>query len=277
MRTTRKSNLISILLIVTLAIALVMVVIFGSIKQKKEQAQLKAKTAMYNKITQEENKRAIEVKKEKAERTFIEKCQSGTAKYAILGDSITDAGNVTKGITGGASIPSKGYASLLKDKLVEKYGDGIIFGNRGTGGQTVAQATEKVATEIIPNKYDLVVIQLGTSDWNSGTSLEKFETDYRKLVDLLTSKTNAEIACTSMGWLNNWNGLSSFFRETEYNKIIQKISVEHGLKYIDTYTAMKNSGKDWSAITLTSDPVHPNDEGHIIWSNEIFKTLTKNN
>ena len=76
-------------------------------------------------------------------------------KYVILGDSITDAGNVTKGITGGASIPSKGYASLLENKLVEKYGAGITFDNRGIGGQTVAQATEKVATEIIPNNYDL--------------------------------------------------------------------------------------------------------------------------
>ena len=69
--------------------------------------------------------------------------------------------------------------------------------------------------------------------------------DYRKLVDLLISKTDAEIVCTSMGWINNLNGIFSFCRETEYNKIIQKISVEQDLKYIDTYTAMKNSGKDW--------------------------------
>ena len=40
---------------------------------------------------------------------------------------------------------------------------------------------------------------------------------------------------------------------------------------------MKNSGKDWQAITLTSDPVIPNDEGHIIWANEIFENLTKIN
>ena len=46
--------------------------------------------------------------------------------------------------------------------------------------------------------------------------------DYRQLVDLLISKTDAEIACTSMGWINNWNGMFSFCRETEYNNIIQK-------------------------------------------------------
>jgi len=294
MKITRKiNNLLSIFLISTLFIALVIVVIFGTKKEKREQLQLKETNLINYKITKEENEKVLEkqnvkvLEEEKAvikqnsiikeKIKFIEKCQNGSARYAILGDSITDAGNVTKQITGGASIPSKGYASVLRDKLILKYGTGITFDNRGIAGQTVDQSVSRVATQIIPNNYDLVVIQLGTNDWNSGTTLKKFETDYRQLVDLLISKTRAEIVCTSMGWVNNIKGIANISSETEYNKIIQKISVEHKLKYIDTYTAMKNSGKGWSAITLTSDPVHPNDAGHLIWANEIFKNLTKVN
>jgi lysophospholipase L1-like esterase len=210
--------------------------------------------------------------------SFVRKLLTNNAKYAILGDSITDAGNVTQGITGGASSPSKGYASVLRDLVQAKYGTGITFDNRGVGGQTVAQAMARVDTQIIPNNYDLVVIELGTNDWNYGTPLNDFDNNYRKLVEKLLNNTNADIILIGLGYFKDHVGASTLngVRETAYNYIIQKIAYDYNLGYIDTYSAMKNSIYDWSLITYAPDPVHPNDLGHQLWANECFTWLNFN-
>lgn len=200
---------------------------------------------------------------------FILKCISGTAKYAILGDSITDAGNNT-GATGGASDPSKGYASVLRDKIQNKYGTGVTFDNRGIAGQLVSQAAARFDTDILPYDYDLIGLALGTNDWNYGTALHVFENNYRKLVERCINETDADVILIGLGYFKDHDGPSSFCRETEHNKIIQKIAYDYELGYIDTYSAMLKSIYDWSDITLVSDPVHPNDLGHQLWAIESF-------
>lgn len=201
---------------------------------------------------------------------FIKKMISGaTVKIASLGDSITDCGNVTQGITGGASIPSKGWFPLVTQFLQGTYAS-VQATNRGVGGQSVEQAFARIATQIIPFDYDLIFVELGTNDWNYGTPLATFETNYRNLITELVNTTRADILCIGLGWFSTWNGPSSFAPEWQYNQIIRKIALEFGIGYVDTRNAMMCSNKAWADITLTSDPVHPNDAGHEIWANEVI-------
>ena len=113
-------------------------------------------------------------------------------------------------------------------------------------------------------------MELGTNDWNYGTSLAQFEKDYRKLITELVNTTRADILCVGLGWFENYRTPSYVAPEWQYNQIIRKIALEFGIGYVDTRNAMMCSNKAWTDITLTSDPVHPNDAGHQIWANEVI-------
>lgn len=202
----------------------------------------------------------------------IKELLKGTGRVAILGDSITDAGANT-GATGGASAPENGYASHVGYFLREEYGAGTVFYNRGVAGHSTEQAYSRINTEIIPYDLDLVLVAVGTNDWNYGTTLAKFEADYRKIINDVTTFTNAEILCIGLGWFKNWTTAQSIGRETLYNDVIKKICAEKGIGYVDVYSAMKNAetyeGIAWEEMTFAGDPVHPNDAGHWIWAKEI--------
>lgn len=203
---------------------------------------------------------------------LIKKIIKQPVKIVGLGDSIMDCGNVTHGVTGGASAPSKGWFNLVTNYLQSKYTN-VLCTNRGVGGQTVLQAFERIKTQITPYDYDLIFVELGTNDWNYGTPLEEFETNYRNLVQELVDTTRADILCVGLGWFNTWNGPASFTPEWKYNNIIEKIALEFGIGYIDTRSAMMNCGYTWNEITFAQDPVHPNDLGHQIWAGEVITWL----
>lgn len=209
--------------------------------------------------------------------SFKGKLEAGhIASYAILGDSITDAGNVTEGVTGGASSPDKGYASLLYDRLKNQYKGTIKFDNRGVGGQTVEQASARVNDELLPYSYDLIIVELGTNDWNYGTPLDKFREDYESLITSLKNGTRAEIMTISIGYLGEWRGPNTIASEVEYNKIIFEISKKHDIKSIDVRNAMLKSlesGTTFDDLTFQPDPVHPNDLGHELWADTVYGAL----
>lgn len=209
---------------------------------------------------------------------FIEKMLSKqTIKVASLGDSITDCGNVTEGVTGGASSPDKGWFSLLTNYIQNTYSYNVQFTNRGVGGNTVEQAYERVKTQIIPFDYDLIIVELGTNDWNYNTTLEKFESDYKKLIQRLIKTTKASLLCVGLGWFKDWtNPSGNTKKEWQYNQIIKKISLEFNIGYVDTYFEMKNCGYEWEEITLTDDAVHPNDLGHEIWFQAVKQFIDYN-
>ena len=208
---------------------------------------------------------------------FIKLMISGVScKVACLGDSITDAGNVNSGVTGGASDPSKGWFRLLEKYIKNTYGYQIEFTNRGVGGHNVLQSYNRLKTDIIPYNYDLIIVELGTNDWNYRTSLENFEINYRKLIDKLVKNTRASIICVGLGWFKDWKSTTNTTPEWKYNQIIQKICLEYGIGYVDTRFEMMNSGYSWEDITLTSDPVHPNDLGHEIWFNAVKQFISFN-
>ena len=196
---------------------------------------------------------------------FIKKCLLGTANGANLGDSIT--------VGGGTTVPTTyGFAYQAAAKLQTKFGSGVVMTNRGHGGYNASLLlSEIVPLEILPHNYDLIVVEAGTNDWNYSTTLLKFETDYRSLIETLITQTNADLICVGIGWFNGWDSPThNPISETEYNKVIERICAEYKIGYIDVYTAMKNSGQAFNNITYAPDRVHPNDAGATIWANEVF-------
>lgn len=198
----------------------------------------------------------------------LDKFRTGTGKYAILGDSITDT-HCGWGAGGGASDGDHGYPQLLHKYVQAKFGKDILFTNLGRGGNTVQQASERADKFVIPENYDIIGLALGTNDWNLQYDPEVMRTQYIELIEKLLAKTNAGLFMISLGYFHDWK--SEFaYRETAYNTVIFELAQQYGIPVIDTRTAMlqymEQTGHTFADITLAADPVHPNDLGHAVWA-----------
>lgn len=202
------------------------------------------------------------------------KLNAGNLNYTILGDSITDTwcGHAAAG--GGASSAEYGYPQIVYRWLKERYGDEITFTNNGTGGNTVADAYAVIDEQITANNYDVVGIALGTNDWNKQTDLTTFYNTYKSLIDQILTDNDCEIFLIGLGYFAPWKPEKSL-REEDYNRVIRELAKEYDIPYVDTYNGMYKEivlgGYTFEEITLTADPVHPNDIGHRVWASEVFK------
>lgn len=201
------------------------------------------------------------------------KLVSGNLKWTVLGDSITDTWDGHMHSGGGASDAAHGYAKIVQRWLQTKYGSGITFVNNGTGGITTQQSIEKVQEYLQGQNFDLVVVALGTNDWNVQTSLASFESYYNDLLDEIEARTDAEIAIIGIGYLDDWKPAKTI-REDKYNAILYKIAKERGYRIVipanEMLNAIKNGDYAFEDITYTPDPVHPNDIGHRIWADTAY-------
>ena len=206
------------------------------------------------------------------------KMLKGTCSYAILGDSITDTWSGDNHSSGGASDAEHGYPQILYSQLKNTFGDGIQFKNWGKGGDSLLQAYNRIDSEIIPNNYDLVIVELGTNDWNNQESLSNFESQYYTLISKLKTDTKADIILISLGYFDNWHSERPI-KESDYNRVIKTIAEQKSIPYIDMYEAMtyfmKVHNVSFEDITFTDDPVHPNDLGHRIWADKAFALFYK--
>ena len=204
----------------------------------------------------------------------INKLLAKTLKYAILGDSITDTHVGHGHAGGGASDAEHGYPQILHKWIKSKYGSTIQFDNHGTGGHTVQAALDVFDTYITPNNYDLVILALGTNNWNIQTPISEFEQTYRKIILKITNMKK-EWFIVGIGFFDKWKQDTAHINEKEYNEVLKKLAKEYNVPYVDTYDAMRSdiqmNNRTFDDITLRSDPVHPNDAGHQIWAAEVFK------
>ena len=202
------------------------------------------------------------------------KLVSGTLKWTVLGDSITDTWDGHAHAGGGASDAAHGYAKIVARWLSTKYGNGLTFVNNGTGGITASGSIPKVAEYLEGNGFDLIVIALGTNDWNIQTALATFETNYNSLItEIRTRCPNAEIAMIGLGYFDEWKP-EKLIREDKYNDVLQKVAREQNIRYVCPYYEMENAilngGYTFADITYAPDPVHPNDIGHRIWADTAY-------
>ena len=202
------------------------------------------------------------------------KLKAGTLKWTILGDSITDAWDGHAQSGGGASDAAHGYAKIVARWLQAKYGNTISFTNNGTGGASVASSIPLVSQYIDGQNFDLVIIALGTNDWNTQVVPSTFETNMNNLINTIQQNNTAEIALIGIGYFDGWQPQRSF-REKDYNDILYKIAKQRGFRFVNPALEMKDAidygDYTFADITLAQDPVHPNDTGHRIWADTAYK------
>lgn len=197
-------------------------------------------------------------------------------RIVFLGDSITQAG-----------VGEKGYVTLIKKKLGEKYKDlEIEVIGAGISGNKVPDLQGRVEKDVIAKKPTIVVIYIGINDvWHGerdparGTSKEAFKSGLKEVIGKCTAAGARVVLCTPSVIGEKTGGGNSLDKQLdEYSDISRGLAKELGLtlcdlrkEFVEVLKA-KNSENKESGI-LTSDRVHLNDAGNYFVAHVMLKAL----
>ena len=186
-----------------------------------------------------------------------------------IGDSITKGYLIEK---------ENNWVSLLGNKL----GDDYKTVNYGLSSRTLLSTgdypymEEEKAKKFWNKKEDIVIIMLGTNDTkNYNWNYYKFEKEYRELISkLLREKPNEKIYIMIPPQI-----FTSDSEEEKPNRInlengvipiINKLNDEYSeIDIIDLYSITKDRSE------LFIDGIHPNEEGHRLIAEEIYKVIRR--
>ncbi len=181
-------------------------------------------------------------------------------KLLFQGDSITDADRDRNDPHELGNGYPKYAAKFLKEKFPEK---DIEFIDLGISGNQTIDLVNRLQSDFVDIQPDVVSILIGVNDtWHRAEkrewlSDEKFEENYRTVLEAIKTKTNAKIVMLEQFLLPAEDKL--FFREDLDPKIqiTRKLAREYADIFIplDGLLASHICHEDWQEIS--ADGVHP--------------------
>jgi lysophospholipase L1-like esterase len=119
----------------------------------------------------------------------IERILYGERRLAIqaVGMSITSGQNVSGSIGDERNFPAtapymRGYCELFTEVL-KKYGYDVNLYNSSCGGKTIKWAADYIVPLAVPNKPDLVILDMGMNDIWGQTSPQQFRQHMQRCID----------------------------------------------------------------------------------------------
>ncbi len=195
-------------------------------------------------------------------------------RYAAANDSIANAAADPQRIV----LMGNSITDMWPRKRAAFFSGNHLVG-RGISGQTSYQMLSRFRDDVVALAPRAVVINSGTNDVARNTH------PYNRERTLGNIKSMTEIALANgiAVYLSSvlpavsfpWNpGLQDVAEEIkELNRSIRAYADEKGLPYIDYYSAMvADDGKGMRA-GLSTDGVHPNEEGYAIMEQVLLKAL----
>jgi acyl-CoA thioesterase-1 len=193
----------------------------------------------------------------------------GTRKSLALGSNVTIVA-FGDSITEGYAVKNN-YVNMWKKALKEKYpGAAIKMINAGVSGDTAREGLKRLESDVLRHNPDLVSIGFGWNDLTQRVGKKNFEKTLREIVKKIKGKNpSTEILLLTTSLVND--NLANAYSK-RYNEIIRKVAREHNLGLVDIYKSWKK--KLESGVLpekYMADFVHPNEEGHKIFAEELMK------
>jgi lysophospholipase L1-like esterase len=197
-------------------------------------------------------------------------------RIVFLGDSITQAG-----------VGPKGYVTLVKARLAEKYPDlGVEVVGAGISGNKVPDLQRRLEKDVLAKKPTLVVIYIGINDvWHGekdparGTPKDKFEAGLKDIVTKIQEGGAKVVLCTpTVIGEKKENKLDKLL--DEYADASRGVAKETGSPLCDLRKAFRDhlataNAEDKEKGVLTSDRVHLNDAGNKLVADTILGVIAK--
>lgn len=189
--------------------------------------------------------------------------------YVAVGDSLT-AGT-------GVSRYEESYVYLLAQKLSAR--NKINLHVEAIPGATAKQTVELLLDSTIKKNPDIVTVLIGINDVHGTVSKQEFAIEYEKILQRLTQETGAKIYTVAISYMGDKSLIlppyTVYFdkRIREFNRVIQELSQEYNVKYVDVYTATKKDSLQRSYYS--EDLFHPSAIGYSLWAQLIYDTFDK--
>lgn len=176
----------------------------------------------------------------------------------------------------------KSETIFLGDSLTDYYEWGEALSdhqvlNRGIAGDTTTGVLNRIE-EIIDANPERVYLMIGINDMIAGQSINKIETNYKYILDLLKNQSpNTTVYVQSVLPINKALTRHNVSNKNimNLNERINNLALLYDYKYLDLYPAFLEFGqlnKDY-----TFDGLHLNGEGYKVWTREILTTYNTNN
>ncbi|HEY9634606.1 MAG TPA: GDSL-type esterase/lipase family protein [Coleofasciculaceae cyanobacterium] len=146
--------------------------------------------------------------------------------------------------------------------------------NRGICGDTTDGILNRIDNIVASNPQKLFIL-IGINDLNQGRALEDILSNYRKILEIFQSHTpEAKVFIQSVLPVNNQifnnNGVNE--KVLLLNAKLKDLTKEFSFKYIDLFSCFLDSNNQLDT-QYTSDGVHLNGQGYLIWKRIIEKEV----
>jgi acyl-CoA thioesterase I len=174
-------------------------------------------------------------------------------KLVILGDSLTEGYGVAK---------EAAYPALLEKKIKAAGQDWTVI-NSGISGSTSASGPSRMKW-LLKSKPDLVLLALGANDGLRGLKVSELEKNLSETI-LIAQKEKVSVVLAGMQMPPNYGEKYT----TEFAAAFPKIAKKYKIKLIPFL--LEGVAAD-SKLNL-ADGVHPNEKGHQVLADSVYKAL----
>ncbi len=171
-----------------------------------------------------------------------------------VGDSITK-GDWDTSVSGG-------WVTRLGAKLSEAYPHmRFVVRNAGVDGDTTAGLLARLSHDVLSYQPRLVLVSIGTNDFDDGVSPSTFELELHMTVGRLRAATNPPIVVLVSMLPIAAQLASRLVEQRRYNDIIRRTAAATGAGYLDLFDPWLALGSSY-LHTLRHDTEHPNPIGY---------------
>ncbi len=181
-------------------------------------------------------------------------CFAASPKHLIIiGDSITEGFGVSQ---------SQAFPALLQKKI-DKLNKNWMVVSSGISGSTTASAPSRVQWHT-KQKPELIILALGANDGLRGTKVKVIEDNLTKALDLCR-KAGVKVVLAGMRMPPNYGDDYT----KEFEAVFLRVASKTGVPFIP-FLLDKVAGDP--KLNL-EDGIHPNEKGHAIVAETVFKAI----
>lgn len=173
------------------------------------------------------------------------------SKIVILGDSLTKGHGVAM---------EDAFPALLEEMLQEKGYDVRVI-NAGISGSTTSGGLSRLEW-VMQQEPEIVVLALGANDGLRGRPVEKMRENLHNMI-VYAKEHNAKVVLAGMKLPMSYGKV---YRE-EYEAAFSSLAEEHNLVFIPFLL----EGIAGDRKLNLADGIHPNEDGHRVMANNVYK------
>jgi lysophospholipase L1-like esterase len=204
--------------------------------------------------------------------------------FLFIGDSITDCRRRDQ------SRPlGDGYVQFFRDFwLLRNPGSRLNIINKGISGDTVQDLRNRWHEDVLTKRPDWLSVKVGVNDLNrhlADSTLTKLSpASYEETYDQLLTATRETLGEIEILLISPFlittdaipgsNRKKSLELLQHYLAAVRRLSERHRTRFLDLHAVFQEQLRFHHPDTFCPEPVHPNNTGHLLIAEEVYRIVT---